>query len=72
MWLSRDLNDVYLVKAPVLTEYMMRRLMSVSDLSELNFGKAKRGYENILFVPRPHFVKEIRERCGGQYIRGDA
>jgi hypothetical protein len=32
-------NDVYLVKVPVLTEYMMRRLIRVSDLSELNFGK---------------------------------
>jgi hypothetical protein len=61
MWLSRDLNDVYLVNMPVLTEYRMRRLMSVSDLSELNFGKTRRGHENIPFVSRPHSVKEIGE-----------
>lgn len=39
MWLSRDIDNVYLVNVPVLTEYIMRRLMSVSDLSELDFCK---------------------------------
>ena len=72
MLLSRDLNHVYLVNVPVLTEYMMRRLMSVSDLSELNFGEKRRGYSNILFVTCPHLVKEIRERCCGQYVCRDA
>jgi hypothetical protein len=51
MWLSRDLNDVYLVNEPVLTEYMMRRLMSVSDLSELNFGKLRGGTKTYLLYP---------------------
>ena len=72
MRLSGELNKFYLVKVPVLTEYMMRRLMSVSDLSELIIVKIKEGYENILLVPCPHFVKEIGERCGGQYICRDA
>ena len=62
----------YLVNVPVLTEYMMSRLMSVSDLSELNFGKIKRGYENIPFVSCPHSVKEKGERCGSEYICCDA
>ena len=50
MWLLGDLNDVYHVNVPVLMEHMMRQLMSVLDLSELNFGKIRRGYRNIPFV----------------------
>jgi hypothetical protein len=50
----------------------MRRLMSESDLSELNFGKIRKGYENILFVSCPHSVKEKGERCGSEYICCDA
>jgi len=50
----------------------MRRLMSVSDLSELNFGKARIGHENILFVSCPHSVKEKGERCGSECICCDA
>jgi hypothetical protein len=50
----------------------MRRLMSESDLSELNVGKIRKGYENILFVSCPHSVKEKGERCGSEYICCDA
>ena len=56
---------------PVLTEYMMRRLISVSDLSELNFMKTRREVTRLPFVSCPHFVKEIGERCGSEYIGRD-
>jgi hypothetical protein len=58
MWLPRDVDNVYLVNVPVLTEYMIRRLMSVSDLSELNFGKNKKRVRKHTFCTLSSFGGE--------------
>ena len=53
---------------PVLTEYIIRRLINVSDLDLLDLTRHVEDYSLLPFESGPHLVKEIGERCGSENV----